>query len=460
MLYQLSTPTLQVRKAGPQDFSAMRTYYILSIAVLFCSPVYGQQLTLNEAIQIGLEKNYSVKIVRNNAEIANNNNNLGNAGFLPRLSLGASQNYTTQNTEQQFITDPNPRVRDGAKSDAFSSSASLSWTIFDGLRMFSTKARLQELEEIGILNVEKTIQSTVRDITAAYYTIILQRDRLSILDSSIAISQDRLNLAQSKYEVGNASKLEYMTAQVDYNADVTAKLRQEEQVLQARIELNRLLNRDLETQFTIVGQIDMDTTLVMDKLLQDAMANNPDLAILRNSISVSTLSLKEIRAERLPSISLSANYNYNQSNSQAGFLVSNQSNGYNYGASASWTLFNGFTLNKRAQNAKIQVRSNEMLLQDLQNQINASIIRTYSNYSFNVKLYSLEQENYQVARENASIAIERYRLGNSNALELREAQLQAVQAAGRLFDAAYATKIAELDLLLLSGSIMKPESQD
>lgn len=433
---------------------------ILLLFFLISSVAYGQELSLSEAIQIGLENNYSVKIVRNNAAIANNNNTLGNAGFMPRVALSASQNYTTQNTEQVFITDPNPRIVDGAESDNFSSSASFSWTIFDGLRMFATRNRLKELESIGVLNVEKAIQTTIRDITAAYYTIIRERDRLNILDSSIAISQDRLNLAKSKYEVGNASKLEFMTAQVDYNADVTTKLRQEEQVLLAQIELNRLLNRDLQTEFTITGSIDVDSTLVLEELQKEALINNPDLAILQNNISVSNLSLKEIRAERLPSLSLNANYNYGRLNSQAGFLVSNQAYGYTYGASATWTLFNGFTLNKRAQNAKIQINSSEMILQDLQNQLNASILRTYSNYTFNIKLLTLEQENYEVARENASIAIERYRLGNSNALELREAQLQAVQAAGRLIEASYATKIAELDLLLLSGNIMKPENQD
>jgi outer membrane protein TolC len=326
--------------------------------------------------------------------------------------------------------------------------------------MFAAKSRLEELERIGFLNIEKAIQNTIWDISVAYYTIILERDRLNILDSSLLLSRDRLSIAKSKYEVGNASKLEYMTAQVDYNADITAKLRQEEMVLQARIELNRLLNRDLEVQFVVRGQIDVDTTLVMENLVQDAMAKNPDLQILRNNISVSSLSLKEIKAERLPTISLNANYNYNKSNSQAGFLVSNQTNGYSYGASASWNLFNGFTVNKRAQNARIQMSTNEMVLQDLQNQLNATLLRTYSHYTFNMKLLSLEQENYLVARENSSIAFERYRLGNSNALELREAQLQSVQAAGRLIDASYNTKLAELDLLMLSGNIMESENQN
>jgi outer membrane protein TolC len=430
------------------------------IAILVTANSFAQDLTLNEAIQIGLENNYSVKIVRNSASMADNNNTLGNAGFLPILTVGAAQNYTTQNAEQQFITDPNPRVIDAAKSDAFSSNATLSWTIFDGLQMFAAKSRLEELERIGFLNIEKAIQNTIRDISVAYYTIILERDRLNILDSSLLLSRDRLSIAKSKYEVGNASKLEYMTAQVDYNADITAKLRQEEMVLQARIELNRLLNRDLEVQFVVRGQIDVDTTLVMENLVQDAMAKNPDLQILRNNISVSSLSLKEIKAERLPTISLNANYNYNKSNSQAGFLISNQTNGYSYGASASWNLFNGFTVNKRAQNARIQMSTNEMVLQDLQNQLNATLLRTYSHYTFNMKLLSLEQENYLVARENSSIAFERYRLGNSNALELREAQLQSVQAAGRLIDASYNTKLAELDLLMLSGNIMESENQN
>jgi outer membrane protein TolC len=76
------------------------------------------------------------------------------------------------------------------------------------------------------------------------------------------------------------------------------------------------------------------------------------------------------------------------------------------------------------------------------------------NYQNSIDLITLERENLGVARENAEIALERYRLGNSNALELREAQRNAVEAETRMIDAIYNTKIAEIELMRLSGQVV------
>ena len=177
----------------------IRAKFIL-LATLFTISSFAQEMTLSEAIQIGLENNYSVKIIRNNAEIAENNNNLGNAGFMPRLSVNASQSYTTQNIEQQFITDPAPRVRDGAKSDAFASSASLSWTIFDGLRMFATKGKLQELEQNGVLNVEKTIQTTI-DASPDRIAVYNYAHLPEMFKPQRRINEDELPSAEEKLKI-------------------------------------------------------------------------------------------------------------------------------------------------------------------------------------------------------------------------------------------------------------------
>ena len=67
----------------------------------------------------------------------------------------------------------------------------------------------------------------------------------------------------------------------------------------------------------------------------------------------------------------------------------------------------------------------------------------------------MEEQNREVARENNEIAIERYRVGTSSPLELREAQINLLEANLRFLNAAYSIKTGEIDLLMLSGKILK-----
>jgi outer membrane protein TolC len=63
----------------------------------------------------------------------------------------------------------------------------------------------------------------------------------------------------------------------------------------------------------------------------------------------------------------------------------------------------------------------------------------------------------EVAKENENIAIERFRLGASDFLVLREAQRNLVDANGRFLDAMFSTKLAEIELLRLSGNLLPAE---
>jgi len=427
----------------------------LLFVVFIYNPLSGQSpLTLEEAIKIGLENNYSVKIANNDASIEQNNFSRGNAGFFPEISLNASKSFTNQDVKQEFI-DNRINERDGATSDVLSTGVNLNWTVFNGLRMFATYEKLNEMRLSGGLELESVVEATIRDISLAYYRIILELNKLSVLDTSLQLSSERLELAKSKYEVGKASKLEYMSAQVDYNADKSALIKQKELLENAKIDLNQIMSRDLEDQFNVYDRIDIDTTLLLSELEQDALVNNKDIMMVLKDLAISNLELREINTEKLPSVGLNLGYNYNNLNSQSGFLLSNRTNGWTYGVSAIWPIFNGFSVQRRAQNARIEISSDHHRVDLLKLQISADLKKTYINYKNNIQLLVLERENFQVARENSEIALERYRLGRSNALELREAQINAVESAGRLIDASYNTKIAEIQLLWLSGHLVK-----
>jgi len=412
-------------------------------------------LTVARAVQLGLENNYAIRIARNEADIAENNNSLGNAGFLPRLSVSGTQTGNLTNSRQEYAFNNQVNERTGATSQSLNSNVSLNWTLFDGFRMFTTRQSLQALEEQGETNARLTIESTVGDIINGYFNIVRQQQTLNVLRDALSISHTRLNIARQKESLGSGSGLETLQAQSDLNSDSSAYLRQRAVVQNAQIDLNRLLARDPETGFSVTDSIPIRDDLVLADLQRQVDQENSQLQRARINRHLANLSLQQIRSERMPVIDLNAGYGFSKSRSQSGFLKSNRSSGYNIGLTASLSLFDGFDVHRRAQNAKIRIRNNEENYQDIHNEISASLRQIYEDYRSNLQLLQLERENVEVARHTLEVAQERYRLGTIAQLELREAQRTYVQAVNRRVNVQYLCKVAETELQRLSGRLMQ-----
>ena len=433
---------------------------ILAFAILMGSASAFSQdvLTLEEAIRIALENNYNIKIVQNSERIAGNELSRGNAGFLPTINLNSAKTFQTADTyQEQFSGDF--REIDGAKTESFNASATANWTIFNGLGMFYTYERLEKQKEAAMLESKVQMENLVAQMLSSYYTVAVEIERIKVLNNTIQLSERRLEIARNKYEIGKASKVEYLAAQVDYNTDKTLLVTEEQLLYQAKVDVNNLLSRAIGTDFTVTETIDINSDLLLPPLLESANMKNPLLLQSQRQLNIAHLQMQEIQSERYPGISLIGGYFYNLNNSQAGFFAINQQNGYNYGVTASWSIFNGLNLNRRIQNAKIQVESVELGNEALKLSLEADINKAFLAYQTNINLIEIERSNLEVARENEEIALERYQLGNYTSLELREAQINAVQAESRLINAAFSTKLAEIELLRLSGNLIQTYEQ-
>lgn len=412
----------------------------------------GQEiLSLPKAIEIGLENNYEIRIVRNDVEKLSNNYAYGKYQFLPGISAEASQNFDVENIEQQRDPANPPIVNRNARSNQFTASVNLQWTIFDGMRMFISYKMLQELEEMGNLNLRATITSKIADISRGYYLIVLQKEKIAVLENTVDLSEKRYEIAKAAYEVGRSSKLEYLSAQVDLNADRAALIAQEEAYQNAKIELNRIMGVKVDYDFEVSDAITFSQDLDLAMLEESMLEHNPDLLALQQNQHVSELQISSIRAERYPRLSINAGYRYRNSETQLGFATTDVRDGYYYGLRGTLPILNGMDIGRRTQNAKIDLETTEVLFHQLQADLMAYLNNRYLAYKNGLKLFQLESENLAIAKENESIAYERYRLGNTNFLELREAQKNAVEAESRLLDAAYNIKVAEIDLNRLSG---------
>lgn len=430
---------------------------ILKIAVLlfFISPLAMAQelLTVEEAVKIALENNYQIRIASNMLEIDKSGVNIGNAGMLPSVGATLNTNNSVQNSSQTRA-DGNLVELDNAKNNNLNYGVGLDWTIFDGFRMFARYDQLKELEKLGEAQLKQAVLTRVSDVMIGYYDLVQQHQQLVALDSTIVISEQRLKLANNRFTIGKASKLEVLNAQVDLNTDLTLMLRQKEMIVNSKILLNEILARDTKIDFKVIEEITLDEHLSLPELESLAEKQNPVLQAAIINKNIAQLELKQLKAERYPSIIASTGYVFSESESSLGFTTSAESQGWNYGLSARLKIFEGFTQNQNEKIARIRVDNSALLIEEQRQTLESQLGTAYQSYLTNISLIELEKSNEAIAKDNLDITIEKFRIGTIPTIEFRTAQLNYIRAIVRYSDAKFQAKLSEISLKEFAGILM------
>jgi outer membrane protein len=425
--------------------------YILLITSINYSQVL---LTPEEAVKTALQKNFSIRIAENNLEIAENNSSAGAAGFYPVLSSDASFIKGSVSTRQEYF-DGRIIDRDNAGSENINASVALNWVIFDGLRMFASLDRYKELRKTGELNLRNEIENSISEIFSAYYNIVRQQRLLKLIETNITLSEERLRIEREKKDLGSSSGFDLRRAQVDLNEDKGFFLREELRLVQFKLLLKNLMGIDSDTDFNVSDSIPLRNHFEFEELLVLAGTSNSTIQLASVQRNISELETSIARSDIFPRLSLTAGYNFLRSESEAGFVSSNQSLGYTYGIRASWEIFNGLNTSRNIQNAIINEESSELAYQQRVNFVLSDLKNVYKIFENSLEQITLEQQNLQSAEENVDIALERLKLGNISPLEFREAQIDLLNAQNRLVSAQVDAKIAETDILRISGLLLK-----
>ena len=431
-----------------------RTFQVIFLLPLLCSlttEVKGQLLTLEEAVYEGLENNFGIMIFRNQAGIAANNATSGNAGFLPTLSAVAS--HTERVEDSNFETAIDSRSTSGARSSNSNAAIQLSWTLFDGFQMFRALDRLSLLKDVGDRELRLQMEFLVARITSEYNNIIRIEQQIEILKNNIEVSEERISIEETKVDLGAASEYDLLQARSDLNADRAAYIRENNRLITARIAFNELLSRSPSQEFTIAGEIEVNRNLDRETLLSQLLLQNSELTLARMEMTLRNIELDEISGERYPEIILNSSYSFNRNENAGGFIRFSESTGFSAGITARFPIFDGFNQNRRVQNARINRRNAEISYEARKLQLEAEFERVFRTYLQSLELITLEEENLSNAELTLEIALERFRLGTITPLEFREAQRTLLQAENRLISSKFDAKLAETDLLQLSGTL-------
>lgn len=409
-------------------------------------------LKVQDAISIALQNNFNIQIVRNDVQVAKNNNTILNAGFLPEVVATGSQDNSVSNTQQRFFDGRNRDVT-GARTNSLNGSIMLDWTIFQGFNMFIAKSTYEELQEIEELESRMVIENTVASVIITYYDVVSTQLRTLVSREAVDLSNERRELVKYKLDLGSASQIDLYQAMVDLNADSSALLQQEGRLRSLKADLNILLGRDAATPFEVKDSLVLDPNLNYQELLQKVQNQNSEVFLARRNLSLADLNTRFWKSQYYPSVGLYGGYNYVKSESEVGLLQSNLNEGPVYGVRARFNIFSGFYTRRNVTNAKIRYRSSELELKQTNLQVQNELYKVYTNYQTNLLLLHLEQKNMSTARENFKIASEKFRLGTIDNIELRVAQQNLISAENRFVEARFQAKTSETELLRLSGEI-------
>ena len=428
---------------------------LFPLFLLLASAASAQQvMNLQECLRIGLENNYDLRIVRNEELISDNNVTLGNAGFLPEVSLNSGYNLRNSNSDQFPAGGEDLIESRNSNTQTLDAGLNLNWTLFEGFRIQTNYQRLKEMQTIGELNTRLAVEDFIASLTAEYYNYVQQQIRLSNLQYAVSLSKERLRIVEARYQVGSLSQLDLQQAKVYFNTDSSLLIQHYETLNSSRIRLNELMGGDVEQNFLAKDTtILFDTSLLKEELFEQAIHHNTALLLSGKNKVLSELDLKSLRSRNYPYLRLNGGYGFTHYNYNTGTLDRQRTWGPNVGLTLGYTIFDGFNRRREQKNAEITVQNRELQFERNKLALESDFANIWMAYQINTELTNLELESLENAKLNYEIAMERYKIGDLSGLELREAQNSLLEAEQRLLTAQYRTKLYEISLLQLSGKV-------
>lgn len=432
----------------------MIKYKFFVVLLLLMNQLEAQNtMTYRDALEIAFRNNYNLLIAENDATIAKRNNTVGNAGFLPTATAGFDVNRATRDSRLSFFNGQLIEA-DDARSDALNTFVQLDWVVFDGFRMYATKRRLKELEQLGKLELQFQLEQVALAIAENYYRIVQEQKLLAVFQQALQVSKQQFEIEKRAFEIGGRSELEKLNAAVNLNADSARILEQVMLVKNLKSDLNLLLARDAEVEFDVVELFEVDPNLTKAAIATALKDQNKGLQMARTQSRIRATEVRESRANFYPTVGLFADYSLNRQVNEVGLLESNLTRGPNIGLSVRWNLFNGLNDQRALQERKLLYENAQNQVAQVELEALNNLYKRFNEYEYALSLLQLETKNVATARKNLSVAKESLRLGSISQIEFRIIQQSELEAEQRQLRAGYLAKLAELQMRQLGGVLL------
>jgi len=440
--------------------------YVVLVAAGFTvflgSPVSAQQqITLQQAFEMAIENNHDIRVEMIRREQSDNNLFRGNAGLLPSLDILGDAEFSRSDAEldiADFDSEGSPRVEsvsiDGSETRNYNASLQLTYTLFDGFRGRYRFQQLQAQDEATKLRTRIEIENTLLDVADAYLSVLRETENVEILKQNLSLSENRLERAREDRRTGRATELEFLNAEVNYNADVIELSTAEVDLETAIRTLRFRLGMDGDEPVQPVDRFETNRGLELQGILNSALQQNAVLLLVEEQLRNAELSRDIAASSRYPSVSLRGSYGYFRQEIDASNIPKLETLGVTAGVTLRYNIFNGRQTQRAIENARLEIKSSREQVLSAQKEVQTEVMNAYSQYHNTLRQIDLSERNVETAQRNFDTSSEAFRLGQITSIELREAQLSLLKESVRHNNLLFSAKQQELLLMVLSGDWM------
>ncbi|MEM9719961.1 MAG: TolC family protein [Bacteroidota bacterium] len=430
-------------------------YKLVLVLITWVIPArsFGQDipdLSLSDAIRIGLENNFDIRVADQNIRVAENNNHIGNAGMLPRIDFSMGGTWFETQSPASFLVN---RVNG-------TSGISLNWTIFDGYRAIATKDRLEFLEEQSVGNAAIIVETTLQAIILAYYNSLIAAEQVSVLEETLGASRRRFQYEEVRKEIGASGTFELLQFKDALFTDSTNLAIQGLNYRNALKNLNLLINVPIETQWNLTGRLqDNFPSYDLIELRQEMLANNANLQNQYITNHILRQDTRLARANMYPTIGINGNTNYGLGTVTRIDGNSSDFSAFDYsaGLTLSLNLFNGGQTRRAIRSAEINEQIGKLQERQLEEALQNDLWVAHDTYNTRREIKDLTEELASNAQTNLEIAEDRFESGLINSLDYRQIQLQLLQAQLSRLQAIRDLIESETELIRLTGGLVREE---
>ena len=443
-----------------KKFNLIKIVFLFSLLIVKGSIEAQNSLSLEDVLAISIKENIDIKIKTNELNQVKNYEKVGVLGTIPKIKVFGSASGNKGTSSIEFATDDFPKIEDAdSESKSINGNVEFSYNLFGGIGSIYTYQKLKKQSDLKSTELIIQIEQVLLKSAKQYFDIAYLQEQNKILTELLDISQERYNKIKVQKQFGNASKLDLLSAEIDLNKDSINLLNSNYELKSAKQRLNQTLNRLPNLDFEVENKVEINKYLNYDELLNETQNNNNNILFQKYLIEITKKDKKINNVSILPNINISAQYGYNQTESNTSIILDQTNLGLTGFINLSWDIFDAVARRKIAQNTQIEVESNKLKLESLNKNIAKDFNASFQQYKNNLNLIEIEKRNNQSSEKFFERAKEQFYQGQLSRSDFRLAQLDLSISKNRLNQTLYKAKIAELNLYRLSGKIINQTSE-
>ena len=445
----------QLKKWSMKRFNKLKAIWILILPSIFGSVHAQNSISLEKALSITIKENIDIKIKTTELDQVKNYEKVGVLGVLPIIKVNGAASGNTGSSSIEFATEDFPEINDAdSESKSIIGNVEISYSLFGGLASVYTYQKLKKQSDLKSTELLMKIEQVLLNTAKQYYDIAYLQEENKILHELLEVSKERYSRVKIQNEFGNASKLDLLAAEIDLNKDSVTVMNSDYQLKAAKERLNQTLNRDLSTDYAVESYVEINKDLNYSELLELTNQNNSNILFHQYLIEITRKDKKINNTSIFPSVSVSAQYGYNQNESNTSIILDQSNTGLTGFVNLSWDIFDAMARKRIAQNTQIEIESNELKLESIKKEIQKEFNVTYQQYENNIKLIEIETRNNEASERFFQRAKNQFFQGQLSRSDFRLAQVDLSISKNRLNQSLFMAKIAELNLYRLSGKII------